>query len=187
MREVAVIGIGQTKVDEHWDLSLRELAGFAVLDAVKDAGLDQVDALYLGNMMSGSANHQQQLGAYIADWVGLRYAEAVKLESACSSGASAFRSALLAVASGAVDTAVAVGVEKMTDSPGAEITAELSTAADADWEVSQGISFVALNALIMKRYLYEYGWDKNKESKFLGRNSRLDELQSGFLNFVTSS
>ncbi|MAT43165.1 MAG: acetyl-CoA acetyltransferase [Anaerolineaceae bacterium] len=166
MREVAVIGIGQTKVDEHWDLSLRELAGFAVLDAVKDAGLDQVDALYLGNMMSGSANHQQQLGAYIADWVGLRYAEAVKLESACSSGASAFRSALLAVASGAVDTAVAVGVEKMTDSPGAEITAELSTAADADWEVSQGISFVALNALIMKRYLYEYGWDKNDFANF---------------------
>ena len=166
MREVAVIGIGQTKVDEHWDLSLRELAGFAVLDAVKDAGLDQVDALYVGNMMSGSANHQQQLGAYIADWVGLRYAEAIKLESACSSGASAFRSALLAVASGAVDTAVAVGVEKMTDSPGAEITAELSTAADADWEVSQGISFVALNALIMKRYLYEYGWDKNDFANF---------------------
>ncbi len=166
MREVAVIGIGQTKVDEHWDLSLRELAGFAVLDAVKDAGLDQVDTLYVGNMMSGSANHQQQLGAYIADWVGLRYAEALKLESACSSGASAFRSALLAVASGVVDTAVAVGVEKMTDSPGAEITAELSTAADSDWEVSQGISFVALNALIMKRYLYEYGWDKNDFANF---------------------
>jgi acetyl-CoA C-acetyltransferase len=166
MREVAVIGIGQTKIDEHWDKSLRELAGFAILDAVKDAGLNQVDALYVGNMMSSSANHQSQLGAYIADWVGLRYAESFKLESACSSGAAAFRTALLAVASGAIDTAVAVGVEKMTDSPGGEITAELATAADSDWEIAQGISFVALNALIMRRYMYEYGWTKKDFAPF---------------------
>jgi acetyl-CoA C-acetyltransferase len=166
MREVAVLGIGQVNVGEHWDKSLRELAGDAVLSAVKDAGLDQVDALFVGNMMSASANHQQQLGAYIADWVGLRYAEAFKLESACSSGASAFRCALLAVSSGVIDTAVAVGVEKMTDSPGAEITAELATAADSDWEVAQGISFVALNALIMRRYMMEYGWEKKHFAPF---------------------
>jgi acetyl-CoA C-acetyltransferase len=166
MREVAVIGIGQTKIDEHWDKSLRELAGFAVLDAVKDAGLDQVDSLYVGNMMSASANHQAQLGAYIADWVGLRYAESFKVEAACSSGAAAFRTALLAVASGAIDTAVAVGVEKMTDSPGDEITSELASAADADWEIIQGISFVALNSLIMRRYMHEYGWTKKDFAPF---------------------
>lgn len=166
MREVAVLGIGQTKVDEHWDKSLKELAGEAILKAVKDANLDQVDALYIGNMMSGSANHQQHLGAYIADWVGLRYAESFKIESACSSASSAFRTALLAVSSGAIDTAVAVGVEKMTDSPGSEITFELSTAADSDWEVSQGVSFVALNALIMKRYMYEYSWEKKDFAQF---------------------
>ncbi len=166
MREVAVIGIGQTRIDEHWDKSLKDLAGEAVLEAVKDAGLNQVDALYVGNMMSASANHQAQLGAYIADWVGLRYAESFKLESACSSGAAAFRTALMAVASGAIDTVVAVGVEKMTDSPGGEITASLATAADSDWEVSQGISFVAINALIMKRYMYEYGWTKEAFAPF---------------------
>lgn len=166
MREVAIIGIGQTKIDEHWDKSLRELAGDAILAAVKDAGLDQVDSLYVGNMMSGSANKQQQLGAYLADWVGLRYAEAIKLESACSSGAAAFRAALIAVASGAIDTAVAMGVEKMTDSPSSEITAELATAADADWEAVHGVSFVALNALIMRRYLYEYHWKHSDFAPF---------------------
>lgn len=166
MREVAVIGIGQTKVDEHWDKSLRDLAGEAVLFAVQDAGINHIDSLYVGNMMSGSANHQQQLGAYIADWVGLRYAESFKLESACSSGAAAFRSALISVSSGAVDSAIALGVEKMTDSPGAEITAELATAADADWELAQGVSFVALNALIMQRYMFEYGWQKSDFAPF---------------------
>ena len=86
MREVAVLGIGQTKVEEHWDKSLRILAGEAVLAALQDAGIPGVEGIFVGNMMSGSANHQQHLGAYIADWVGLRYAETFKIEAACSSG-----------------------------------------------------------------------------------------------------
>lgn len=166
MREVAVLGIGQTKVEEHWDKSLRELAGDAVLAAMQDAGVNSADGLYVGNMMSGAANHQQHLGAYIADWVGLRFAEAFHIEAACGSGSAAFRSALMAVASGSLDMAIAVGVEKMTDSPGDEITAELATAADADWEGSQGLSFVALNALIMRRYMHEYGWQRDHFGAF---------------------
>ncbi len=160
MREVAVLGIGQIRVDEHWDKSLKELAGEAVLAALHDAEMAGVEALYVGNMMSGPANHQQHLGASIADWVGMHYMSAMHIEAACGSGAAAFRSALMAVASGAIDSAIAVGVEKMTDSPGDEITSQLATAADADWEVDQGLSFVALNALIMQRYLYEYKWAK---------------------------
>lgn len=158
MRAVAIIGIGQTVIDEHFDKSLRDLAGEATLAAMNDAGLTGVEALYVGNMMSGSANRQQHLGTYIADWVGLRNTEAFRLEAACSSGAAAFRAAVIAVASGEVDTAIALGVEKMSDSPIDEITAELATAADADWEISQGISFVALNALLMRRYMAEYNW-----------------------------
>jgi acetyl-CoA C-acetyltransferase len=158
MREVAIIGIGQTPVDEHWEKSLRELAGDAVLSALKDARRESVDAVFVGNMMSGSANHQQHLGALIADWVGLRYSEAMKIESACGSGGAAFRTGLMAVASGAVESAVVVGVEKMTDSPGAEVTAALATAADADYEADQGLSFVAINALVMQRYMHVYHW-----------------------------
>lgn len=166
MREVAVLGIGQTRVDEHWDKSLRELAGEAVLSALNEAGLASADALYVGNMMSGSANHQQHIGTYIADWVGLRYAEGLHIEAACGSGAAAFRTALMAVASGTLDVAVAVGVEKMTDSPGGEITARLATASDYEWEANQGLSFVAINALIMRRYMHEYGWKRDDFSGF---------------------
>lgn len=158
MRKVAVLGIGQTTIEEHWDKSLRDLAGEAALAALQDAGLTSVEGIYVGNMMSGSANRQMQLGAYLSDWIGMRFSEAIHLESACSSGAAAFRAALLAVASGEVNTALAVGVEKMSDSPINEITSSLATAADADWEVTQGISFVGLNALIMQRYMHEYHW-----------------------------
>ena len=166
MREVAIIGIGQTRVEEQWNKSLRELAGDAALAALHNSGLDRVEAVYVGNMMSGSANLQQHLGAYIADWIGMRYAEGLRLEAACSSGAACFRSAVMAVASGQVNSILAVGVEKMTDSPSAEITSELATAADADWEAAQGVSFVGLNALIMRRYMFEYGWKKEDFAAF---------------------
>lgn len=158
MRDVLIIGIGQTRIDEHWDKSLRELAGDAAFSAMLEAHVSQVDSIFVGNMLSGIANLQSQLGSMTADWVGQRFTEGLKIESACSSAGAAFRAGYLAIASGEVDIALVVGVEKMTDSPSDEITAALATAADADWELDHGLSFVALNALIMKRYMHEYGW-----------------------------
>ena len=158
MRKVAVLGIGQTPVSEHWDKSLKELAGEAIFAAMLDAGRDTADGLFVGNMLSGSLNKQENLGTLISDWVGLRHAEAIKVEAACGSGGSAFRAGLIAIASGDLDSAIVVGVEKMTDAKPAETTAALATAADADWEAAQGVSFVAINALVMQRYIHEYGW-----------------------------
>lgn len=158
MRQVAILGIGQIKVDEHWDLSLRELGGNAAFAAMQDAGVEKVDALYVGNMLSPMVSAQNQLGAFFSDWVGLWGQESVKVEAACASGAAAFRAGLMAVGSGDLDSALVVGVEKMTDKAGREVTAALSTAADADYEVEQGISFVGINALVMRRYMFEYGW-----------------------------
>lgn len=166
MREVAIIGIGMTPVDEHWDKSIRDLAAEAVIDALQDAQRESVDALYVGNMLSGLISQQENLGTLIADWAGLRHTEAVKIEAACSSGAAAVRQAAIAVASGFIDSAIAVGVEKMTEAKGTEITAALATAADADYEVAYGVSFVALNALIMQRYMYEYDWQHKDFAPF---------------------
>lgn len=166
MREVAILGIGMTPVDEHWNQSLRDLAAEAVILALNDAQRESVDALYVGNMLSGLISQQENLGTLIADWAGLRYTEAVKIEAACSSGAAAVRQAVIAVASGFVDSAIAVGVEKMTEAKGSEVTAALATAADADYEVAHGVSFVALNALIMQRYMHEYGWQHKDFAAF---------------------
>jgi acetyl-CoA C-acetyltransferase len=158
MRKIAILGIGQTKISEHWDKSLKELAGDAVFSTLVDAGRLSVDALFIGNMLSGALDHQENLGAMIADWCGLTPAEAVKIETACSSGGSALRAGVIAVASGEIDSALVVGVEKMTDSKPVETTAALATAADADYEAAHGLSFVALNALVMQRYMHDYGW-----------------------------
>jgi len=158
MRQVAILGIGQTKVDEHWDKSLKELGGEACFAAMQDAGINKVDALFVGNMLSPMVDGQNQLGTFFSDWVGLWGHEAVKVEAACGSGAAALRAGLMAVASGEVRSALVVGVEKMTDKAGHDVTAALATAADADYEVEQGVSFVGINALVMRRYMHEYGW-----------------------------
>jgi acetyl-CoA C-acetyltransferase len=158
MREVAILGIGQIKIDEHWEKSLREIGGEAAFAAMQDAGIEKVDSLYVGNMLSPIVSGQNQLGTFFADWIGMWKQEAVKIEAACGSGAAAFRSALMAVASGDSESALVVGVEKMTDKAGRDVTASLATAADADYEVEQGVSFVGINALVMRRYMHEFGW-----------------------------
>jgi acetyl-CoA C-acetyltransferase len=157
MRDVVIIGIGQTPVEEHWEKSLRHLAHDAIMPALADAGVEMADALYVGNMLSGQVSGQEHLGALIADFVGLRGIEAMKIEAACGSGGAALRTGYLAVASGAQDVVLVCGVEKMTDAIGSVVTNALATAADQEYEVSQGISFVGLNALLMRRYMHEYG------------------------------
>lgn len=166
MREVAIIGIGQVKIDEHWTKSLRDLAGEALYSAMVDADRDKVDGLFIGNMLSGSLGQQENLGALIADWAGLDGIETVKVETACSSGGSALRAGIIAVASGELENVLVLGVEKMTDAKTTDISAALVTAADADFESAQGLTFVGINALVMRRYMHEFGWQHSDFAPF---------------------
>ncbi|MBI4630711.1 MAG: thiolase domain-containing protein [Chloroflexi bacterium] len=168
MRKVAILGIGQIPIDEHWEKSIRHLAGDAAIAAIAEAHIEPtaVESLYVGNMLSGALNKQENVSALIADWVGLRGIEASKIEAACGSGAAAFRSGMMAVASGVNDLVLVVGVEKMTETGGTNTTSHLASAADADHEAAHGLSFVALNALIMRRYLHEFGWKHNDFAPF---------------------
>ncbi|MBN2001839.1 MAG: thiolase domain-containing protein [Anaerolineae bacterium] len=166
MREVAIIGIGQTPVGEHWTTSPRHLALEAGLKALEDANLDRVDAVYVGNMLSGEITGQSHLGALVVDFMGMVGTEALRVEAACASGSAALRVGYMAVASGLVDLVLVLGLEKMTDTSGRQTTAVLAMAADAEYEVSQGISFVALNAMLMRRYMHEFGWKREDFANF---------------------
>jgi len=179
MRKVAILGIGQTKIGEHWEKSLREIGGDAAFAAMQDAGIEKVDSLFVGNMLSPIVSGQNQLGAFFADWIGLWKQEAVKIEAACGSGAAAFRAALMAVASGEIESALVVGVEKMTDKAGRDVTAALATAADADYEMEQGISFVGINALVMRRYMHEFGW-KHEDFAPFSINSHANAMHNPY-------
>lgn len=156
MRSVSIVGIGQSPVGELWNRSARQIAADAIAAAMADAKIESADALYLGNMLSGSLLDQEHLATLVADYCGLTGIEAAKVEAACGSGAAALRIGLMAVASGFHDVVLVGGVEKMTDTVGKDTTAGLATAADAEYEALHGVSFVGLNALLMQRYMYEY-------------------------------
>lgn len=156
MREIAVIGIGQTPIGELWDQGLRDLGAESLRAAAADAGIERPDALFVSNMLATRLSDQAHLGALLADYAGWRGIEATTVEAACASGGAAFQAALRAVASGMIEVAAVCGVEKMTEATTGTVTSALATASDADYEVSQGASFVALNALVMQRYMHEY-------------------------------
>jgi acetyl-CoA C-acetyltransferase len=140
-----------------WETSIRHLSWYAIEAALDDAHVSKVDALYVGNMLAGELSQQNHLGALVADFAGMRGIEAVTVEAADASGGAALRQAVLAVKSGMVETALAVGVEKMTDQTGAFVTQAMATGLDTDYEVMQGLTMAGMGALIMRRYMYEHG------------------------------
>ncbi len=156
MNEVVIAGIGQTSVGEHWDISLRELAYYALEAAMLDAGGLRPQALYVANMLAPALSHQSHLGTLVADFAGLQGIEASTVEAAGASGGMALRSGYLAVASGAVDVVMVLGVEKMTDQTISIVNSAAATTTDADYEAEQGLTLSAQAALLMQRYFHEY-------------------------------
>src|SRR6478735_4546062 len=130
---VYIIGVGQIKVEKASELSLREMGAKAIRAAMADAGVEKVDAVYLGNMLSGMMSNQQQLAPIVASAASLTGVEAVTLEAACASGGAALRNGFMSVMSGLCDTVVVCGVEKMSHEDKAFITRSIATA--SDWEI----------------------------------------------------
>jgi acetyl-CoA C-acetyltransferase len=157
MTDIIVAGIGQTPVGEHWHLSLRQLAYQAYKAALQDSGGLKPDALYVGNMVASVLSHQAHLGVLLADNLGLRGIEAATVEAGNASGGAALRMACLAIASGQVDVALVVGVEKFTDQVGENVEAAASIILDSDYEAVQGLTPTGSAALVMQRYLHESG------------------------------
>jgi acetyl-CoA C-acetyltransferase len=157
MQHVYIVGSGQTPVAEHWERTAVSLGLEALTAALGPLALERVNMLFVGNALGGALQLQNQLGAAIAAAAGMAGIEAHTVEAGGASGGVALRQAYLAVASGACDLAAVVGVEKVTDVLDARLEAALALAADADWEAIQGATLTAQWAMLMRRYLHEYG------------------------------
>ncbi|WP_106401660.1 acetyl-CoA acetyltransferase [Actinocorallia populi] len=109
---VAIVGMGCTRFTEHWDKGVDELLLASTGEAFASAGVDkeQVDAYWLGTAQSGMS------GLTLSKPLRLRDKPVTRVENYCATGSEALRQAAYAVASGAYDVAMAVGVEKVKDS-----------------------------------------------------------------------
>ena len=111
--KVAIVGMGCTAFGEHWDRSADDLLVEATEECFASTpalAKDDVDAYWLGTMSSG------QSGLVLSRPLGIDYKPVTRVENFCATGSEAFRNACYAVASGAYDRVMAVGVEKLKDS-----------------------------------------------------------------------
>jgi acetyl-CoA C-acetyltransferase len=147
---VAVIGMGCTTFGEHWSRSADDMLVDATGDAVTSAGvaLEDVDAFWLGTMASGLS------GLTLSRPLKLDYRPVSRLENMCATGSEAFRNACYAVASGAYDMVMAVGVEKLKDSgfSGLAIPAPPNDGTGGMGEISAPAMFSLLAPAYAKKY-----------------------------------
>ncbi|MDD5427078.1 MAG: thiolase domain-containing protein [candidate division Zixibacteria bacterium] len=172
MRQVCVVGVGFSQWGEVWRRSLRGLFVDAAMNAIKNAGVDHLDSLYVGCMASGPFVSQEHLGALMADYLGMKGLPAMRVESACASGGMAFRQAFIEVAGGFSDIVMASGVEKMTDCSGDDATAALAMAADQEYEVFNGATFPGLYALMAHAHMARYGTTRQMLSAIAVKNHK---------------
>jgi acetyl-CoA C-acetyltransferase len=110
--QVAIVAMGCTPFVEHWNKGLDDLAVDAVVDCLSGTGLttNDIDAYWLGTAQGGMS------GITLARPLQLRNKPVTRVENYCATGSEALRQAVYAVAAGAYDIAMAVGVEKVKDS-----------------------------------------------------------------------
>jgi len=157
-RKVALIGCGMTRFGRHDGKSLVDLMVESSLVAMEDADVCEgdVDAVYVGNMLAVELNRRSLTATALADQLGLRGVEAVRVENGTASGGSAVRNACLAVASGACDVVLVTGAEKMRHAPRARVTDLLATMNHAA-EYVQGVTLPAIAGMFARLYMKRYG------------------------------
>jgi acetyl-CoA C-acetyltransferase len=157
MRKVAIAGIGFTKIGEPWERNIKELFAEAALNAMKDSTYNEIDQLYVANMMGAHLQGQIGMGAMMAEAIGRPGIPAVRIEAGQASGGVAFNEGVKAVASGFSDWVLVGGVEKMSDLLPEAVTTALTYAEDQEYTAYTGVTKIGLSAILHRLYSHEYG------------------------------
>jgi len=162
--------------------SLSDLFVEAATQAIDDAGIDKIDSLYVGNMMSGFLQNQEHLGALMATALGRQGVPTYKVEGACASGGVAVNAGAKALLSGLEEIILVGGVEKMSGYTTPEVTTGLMMAEDRSKVASTGVTFVGLNAMIAREYMHKYSVTHESIAQFpvLCHQNALDNPRAQF-------
>lgn len=176
--KVAIIGMGCTKFGELWDKSVGDLMVEAAYEAFEDAGIEQkqVEAAWIGTVFSG-------LSAITMAPLRLSYIPITRVENMCATGSEALRAAAYAVAAGACDIALALGVEKLKDAgtTGLAGPAVVGSSTLGTSGVAPGYSPPAAFAYLGTRYFHHHGI-KPEDGKRLLAKIAVKNHHNGSLN-----
>lgn len=163
--DIFLIGSGQTKFGELWDKSLRDLMEDATASCLESAACSPlgIDLVIVANMLGERLNDQAHLGG-IASSMLPHHPPAIRVESACASGAIALSTACGLLESGRVRTVLVIGVEKMTDASVDDVSTALMGAADAERDRTAGLTFPGIFGIIAARYMHDYGLTREQLS-----------------------
>jgi len=157
-RRVAIVGVGHSKYGYRYDVNLQELAWEAIKQALEDAGLDQKSIEYVVYGNVGVWSSEPLPAVAINEYAGLTPAGTMRVEAACATGSAAIKAAYDAVASGMADIAMAVGVEKMNESPTPIVVELIGRAGNYFWEFENfGLTFPGYYALYATAYMAATG------------------------------
>ncbi len=164
-RDIFLTGYGQTRFGELWEKSLQDLMAEATEAALKNSGMNplDIDLVVVGNMLGETLSGQAHLGA-IASSLLPHQPPAIRVESACGSGAVALHTATAFLESKRAETVLVIGAEKMTDASADDVSRALMGAADAETDAACGLTFPGIFGLIARRYMHEYGLTREKLS-----------------------
>jgi acetyl-CoA C-acetyltransferase len=160
VRRVGVVGIGCSKFGARNDVSISEIAFEAVRPCLEDAGLSASDIplLALGSVGAGAWYEELLPAVVVSEYCGMTGAGLVRCEAACASGSAAFFTAYSAIASGQVELAMALGVEKMREIDSATAMEWIGRAGYYLWEFHNfGVTFPAYYALYANAHMAKYG------------------------------
>ncbi len=165
--------------------SSRELVVEAFKEVLDVVDPDSIEAVYVG-VQSETYEHQIMYGTLVAEALGLLPKEAYRVEACAAAGALALHNAVMAVKSGLVDVALAVGVEKMTAKSTEEVTDALMAASDIVDQLS-GITIPAHYALVARAYMRRYGATEEDLCAVAVKNHRhaLDNPKAHFRRAIT--
>jgi acetyl-CoA C-acetyltransferase len=163
--KVAIIGMGCTKFGELWDKSVNDLIIDATFEACEDAGVElkDVEAAWLGTVFSGHT------ALSLSPPLKLQYIPVTRVENMCATGTEALRAAAYAVAAGACDIALAVGVEKLKDTgwTGVQPTNVVGRSTMGTTGTEMELSPPAMFSLLAMRYFHQYQLDPEEGKKLL--------------------
>ena len=142
-----VWGVGTSMFAKQPELSTRELAWTAVMEALRDAEVDSVDAVYVGSCYGEAGVAQRALVG-----LGLNRIPILEFENACASSTTAYHEAVAAVQTGRYGSVLALGIEHLTSRFAGAIPLE-----PRDAEGRGGLAFPALYAMAAARYMAVYG------------------------------